>query len=51
MGPLEWANWRGVSKVHEFMAQLQTITGSDLYCLRLWPSRRAQFALPAHRPA
>ena len=51
MGPLEWADWLGVAKVHEIMVQLQAITGSDRYRPSLWLRRRAQLGLPAHRLA
>ncbi len=51
LGPLEWADWLGVAKVHEIMVQLQAITGSDRYRPSLWLRRRAQLGLPAHRLA
>jgi 3-hydroxybutyryl-CoA dehydrogenase len=46
-GPLEWADWLGVAKVHEIMRQLQAITGSDRYRPSLWLRRRAQLGLSA----
>jgi 3-hydroxybutyryl-CoA dehydrogenase len=51
MGPLEWADWLGVAKVHEIMMQLQAITGSDRYRPSLWLRRRAQLGLSAHEVA
>jgi 3-hydroxybutyryl-CoA dehydrogenase len=51
MGPLEWADWLGIANVHEIMAQLQAITGSDRYRPSLWLRRRAQLGLPAHQVA
>lgn len=50
-GPLEWADWLGVSKVHEIMRQLQAITGSDRYRPSLWLRRRAQLGLSACQEA
>lgn len=50
-GPLEWADWLGVAKVHEIMLQLQAITGSDRYRPSLWLRRRALLGLPVHQAA
>jgi 3-hydroxybutyryl-CoA dehydrogenase len=46
-GPLEWADWLGVAKVHEIMRQLQAITGSDRYRPSLWLRRRALLGVSA----
>ena len=48
-GPLEWAQWLGVAKVHEIMRQLHAITGSDRYRPSLWLRRRALLGLSAHQ--
>ena len=50
-GPLEWADWLGVSKTYAIMQKLQDITGSDRYRPSLWLRRRAQLGLPAHTVA
>jgi 3-hydroxybutyryl-CoA dehydrogenase len=50
-GPIEWAEWLGLSKTHEIMRQLQAITGSDRYRPSLWLRRRAQLGLSAYEPA
>jgi 3-hydroxybutyryl-CoA dehydrogenase len=50
-GPIELADWLGVSKVHEIMRQLQAITGSDRYRPSLWVRRRALLGLSAYQAA
>ncbi len=50
-GPLEWAEWLGLAKVHEIMRQLQAITGSDRYRPSLWLRRRAQLGLSVYQEA
>ena len=47
-GPIEFAEWLGVSQTHEIMRQLQAITGSDRYRPSLWLRRRAQLGLSAY---
>ena len=50
-GPLEWAQWLGLSKTLTIMLQLQAITGSDRYRPSLWLRRRAILGLPVHQAA
>lgn len=50
-GPLEWAEWLGLAKVHEIMCQLQSITGSDRYRPSLWLRRRAQLGCSVYELA
>jgi 3-hydroxybutyryl-CoA dehydrogenase len=49
-GPLECAEWLGLTKVLETMQQLQLITGSDRYRPSLWLRRRALLGLPIRTP-
>ncbi len=50
-GPIEWADWLGLSTTHDIMRQLQAITGSDRYRPSLWLRRRALLGLSAYEPA
>ncbi len=50
-GPLEWADWLGLAKVHGIMEQLHSITGSDRYRPSLWLRRRALLGLSAYTEA
>jgi 3-hydroxybutyryl-CoA dehydrogenase len=47
-GPIEWAEWLGLSCTFEIMQQMQAITGSDRYRPSLWLRRRAMLGLSAY---
>jgi 3-hydroxybutyryl-CoA dehydrogenase len=49
-GPFEWGEWLGPRRVHDMLAQMQEITGSDRYRPSLWLRRRALLGLPLKMP-
>jgi 3-hydroxybutyryl-CoA dehydrogenase len=50
-GPLEWAEYLGVSRTYRILQELQGLTGSDRYRPSMWLRQRAQLGLPAHYKA